>query len=61
MRNCGIDTEFISIKDHNLAFSQCKQEKRIFVTRDTKVLNKKLNNFPVYLLKERSDSDIMFK
>lgn len=61
MRNCGIDAEFISIRDHDLAVSQCKKQKRIFVTRDTKTTNKKFMNIPVYLLKEKADSDIMFK
>ena len=61
MRNCGIDTEFISIKDYDLAVSQTLKEKRILVTRDSKLISKRHINVPIYLLKERSDTDLMFK
>lgn len=61
MRNVGIDTEFISVKDYDLAASQAKKEKRIFITRDTKLLTNRYSNIPIYLLKERADSDVMFK
>jgi uncharacterized protein with PIN domain len=61
MRNCGLDTEFISVKDYDLVTSQSKKEKRILITRDSKLIQKKYSNFAIYLLKERGDSDIMFK
>jgi len=61
MRNCGIDAEFISIKDYDLAVSQAIKEKRILITRDSKIISKRHINIPIYLLKERSDTDLMFK
>jgi uncharacterized protein with PIN domain len=51
MRNCGIDTDFISIKDYDLAVSQSLKEKRILVTRDSKLISKRHINVPIYLLK----------
>ena len=61
MRNCGLDAEFIAIRDHDLAVSQAKKEKRIFISRDTKLVNKRFAHVPIYLLREKSDSDMMFK
>ena len=61
MRNCGLDAEFISVKDYDLATSQSKKEKRILITRDSKLTLKKYSNYAIYFLKERGDSDIMFK
>jgi uncharacterized protein with PIN domain len=49
------------VKDHDLLLTQAKKEKRIIVTRDGKLAQRKGLTSPIYLLKERSDTEIMFE
>ena len=44
-----------------MTIGQSKKEKRIIVTRDGKMAQLKHHLAPVYLLKERSDTFLMFK
>lgn len=61
MRNCGINAEYIAVKDHALAIDIASKERRIILTRDTLLFNRKDSPVPVYLLREKGDSDLMFE
>jgi len=61
MRNCGLDAEYIAIKDYELAIAQSKKEKRIIVTRDSQLAQRYYTQVPIFLLKEGSSSERMFE
>ena len=61
MRNYGIDTEYISVNDHELIRELAEKESRIILTKDTKLFQKRDPRTPIYFINERGDSEKMFE
>lgn len=50
MRNCGIDAEYIAVRDYELASEIAEKDQRIILTRDIKFFQRKDNRIPIYLI-----------
>ena len=61
MRNYGIDTEYISVNDHELIRELAEKEGRVILTKDSKLFQKRDPATPVYFISERGDSEKMFE
>ena len=60
MRNLGIDAEYISVCDHSLIREMAEKEKRIILTRDWKLLQKRDPKTPIYCINAKGDCYDMF-
>jgi uncharacterized protein with PIN domain len=50
MRNCGLDADYIAVRDYNLATTLAEKEGRIILTRDSKFFQRKDHQIPIYLI-----------
>lgn len=61
LRNLGIDAEYVAVSNYQLMQETAKNQERIILTRDRKLLNKKTPSMPIYCIAEKGDSDLMLE